>query len=66
MPAAPRADKASYALVNVHAWSYGSRGGPLEAVRRTIALLPPHTRVVTADQLITLLRTNFAKRHAGP
>jgi putative glycoside hydrolase with GxGYxYP motif/GxGYxY motif-containing protein len=65
MPAAPRADEASYALVNVHAWSFRDRGGPLEAVRRTIALLPPHTRVVTADQLIALVRANFGMRHAA-
>jgi hypothetical protein len=65
MPAAPRTDEDSYALVSVHAWSFGRDGGPLEAVRRTIALLPPHTRVVTADQLIALLRANFGRRHAG-
>ena len=59
MPASPRTDPASYAIVNVHAWSYGKSGGPLEAVRRTLALLPSNTRVVTADQLIALLRSNF-------
>jgi hypothetical protein len=61
MPAAPRTDPNSFALVNVHAWSYGEIGGPLEAVRRAIDLLPPGTRVVTADQVIALLRANFAR-----
>ena len=66
MPAAPRTDEASYALVSVHAWSFGRDGGPrLEAVHRTIGLLPPRTSVVTADQLIALLRANFGARHAG-
>lgn len=59
LPAAPRTDPHSYTLVNVHAWSYGDRGGPLEAVRRTIALLPAHARVVTADQLIARMRSSF-------
>jgi hypothetical protein len=63
MPASPRTDEASYALVSVHAWSFRRQGGPLEAVRRTIERLPPGTRVVTADQLIALLRRNFGERH---
>jgi GxGYxYP putative glycoside hydrolase C-terminal domain/GxGYxY sequence motif in domain of unknown function N-terminal len=62
MPAAPRSDPNSYALVNVHAWSFRASGGPLEAVRRTLDLLPPATRVITADQLIGLLRANFGAR----
>ena len=64
MPAAPRTDEGSYALINVHAWSYRRDGGPMEAVRRTIGLLPPNTRLVTADQLIALLRKSFGKKHA--
>jgi hypothetical protein len=66
LPAAPRTDEASYAIVNVHAWSFRGSGGPMEAVRRTIAQLPPNTRVVTADQIIALLRHNFGARHARP
>lgn len=62
MPASPRTDPNSFALVNVHAWSYGELGGPLEAVRRAIDLLPPGTRVVTADQVIALLRANFGRK----
>src|SRR5262249_10122570 len=38
LPASPRTEESSYAIVNVHAWSYGRNGGPLEAVRRTLAL----------------------------
>src|SRR5438093_11940166 len=33
LPASPRTDERSYAIVNVHAWSYGRSGGPLEAGR---------------------------------
>lgn len=58
MPTEPRTNVESYALINVHAWSYGNIGGPAEAVRRTIAKLPPNTRVVTANQLIDLLKRN--------
>lgn len=60
MPAEPRRDAGSYALVNVHAWSFAKSGGPIEAVRRVIDKLPPNTRVVTAPQLIGLLRRNRA------
>ncbi|MBW3622658.1 MAG: hypothetical protein KY468_04530 [Armatimonadetes bacterium] len=62
MPADPRNDEGSYALVNVHAWSYGDSGGPMEAVARTIRMLPPNTRVITADQMIGMLRKNFSRR----
>jgi hypothetical protein len=58
-PASPTTDPDSYALINVHAWSYADIGGPMEAVRQTVDLLPPGTRVVTAEELITLLRQNF-------
>ncbi len=61
MPASSRTDPGSYALVNVHAWSYKSIGGPMEAVRRAIAQLPPNTRVVTADHLLHLLKQNFGR-----
>lgn len=63
LPALPRTEESSYSIVNVHAWSYGRSGGPLEAVRRTLGLLPPNTHVVTADQVIALLRANFGHRH---
>ena len=58
-PASPSTDPDSYALINVHAWSYKDIGGPMEAVRQTIDLLPPGTRVVTAEEFIILLRNNF-------
>ncbi|MCX7800703.1 MAG: GxGYxYP family putative glycoside hydrolase [Fimbriimonadales bacterium] len=45
----------SYALVTVHAWSFGSIGGPVEAVRRVVDRLPEGTRVVTAPELIEWL-----------
>jgi hypothetical protein len=59
MPASPASDQASYALINVHAWSFEEIGGPMEAVKRTIDLLPRNVRVVTAESLIILLRNNF-------
>jgi hypothetical protein len=65
MPAAPLSDPGSYALVNVHAWSFKDIGGPMEAVRRTIDLLPAGTRVVTAEQFIALLRRAFGAPSSG-
>jgi hypothetical protein len=61
LPAAPATDPASYALVNVHAWSYRRTGGPLAAVRKTIDLLPPGTRIVTAETLLRELRDRFGQ-----
>lgn len=58
-PASPATDPDSYALINVHAWSYRDIGGPMEAVRQTLDLLPAGTRVVTAEELVILLRQNF-------
>lgn len=60
-PSSPQTDPDSYALINVHAWSFKDIGGPMEAVKRTIDLLPPNTRVVTAEELIILLRQNFGE-----
>lgn len=62
LPADPTTTSESYALVTVHAWSFGSIGGPLEAVKRTIAKLPPGTRVVTAPELVGWLRKYCAPR----
>ncbi|MFN0069450.1 MAG: hypothetical protein ACKVYV_17670 [Limisphaerales bacterium] len=55
MPADAANDPRSYALVNVHAWSWKSLGGPFEAVKRTVDLLPAQTRVVTAGEFFALL-----------
>ena len=54
------ASKASdrFALVNVHAWSFRDSGGPMGAIAKTIPLLPPGTRVVTASGFFRLLTTN--------
>jgi len=57
MPSDARSGQARFALINVHAWSYGSIGGPLEAVRRVIEKLPPNTRVVGANSLLEMIRT---------
>jgi hypothetical protein len=54
-PSAPGTDPDSYALINVHAWSWRALGGPMEAVKQTIDLLPPKTRVVTARELIGMM-----------
>ncbi|BCM89307.1 hypothetical protein IAD21_01152 [Abditibacteriota bacterium] len=64
MPTDPLNNEASYALVNLHAWSWGDQGGPLVKVQETIDKLPPNTRVVTATQLMQMLTENFAARHA--
>ena len=42
----------SFALVNVHAWSFRDIGGPMEAIARAIKDLPAGTRVVSASQLL--------------
>jgi len=60
MPSSPQYDVGSYALINAHAWSWASIGGPIEAIAHTIDLLPPNTRVVTVDELFELLTANFA------
>jgi len=44
-----------FALVNVHAWSFRDSGGPMGAIRRTLALLPPDTRIVTVTEFLKLL-----------
>ena len=62
LPADPTTNPGSYALVTVHAWSFASIGGPLEAVKRTIAQLPPGTRVVTAPELVRWLRKYCAPK----
>jgi len=62
MPTSPGKDSGSYALINVHAWSFRDIGGPMEAVKRTIEALPPGTRVVTAGDLLTLMRDNLAPK----
>ncbi len=61
MPTDPKANPNSYALINVHAWSFGKNGGPMEAVRKLISMLPPNTRVVTASQLVDLIIKNKRK-----
>jgi|SRR5712664_369919 hypothetical protein len=60
MPSSPQTDVGSYALINVHAWSWSSIGGPIQAVKRTIDMLPPNTRVVTVNEFFALLNANFS------
>ncbi|RYX81699.1 hypothetical protein EON83_22710 [bacterium] len=64
MPTDPLNNEASYALVNMHAWSWGDQGGPLVKAQETIDKLPPNTRVVTATQIMQMLSDNFSARHA--
>jgi hypothetical protein len=59
LPDDPLNDPDSYALINVHAWSFKEMGGPMEAVKQTVDLLPRKTRVVTAAEFFVLLRDNF-------
>ena len=56
LPADPTQFEDSFILINVHAWSFKDIGGPMEAVRRTVDLLPDRTRVVTVPEMIWLLR----------
>jgi len=62
MPASPQHNIDSYAIVLVHAWSFSKVGGPIEAVRQTIARLPAGTRVVSLGDFFSFLRTNFATK----
>lgn len=59
MPSSPTKDPNSYALVNVHVWSFRNVGGPMAMIKKIINLLPPNTRVVTAEEYFILLRNNF-------
>ncbi len=59
MPSSPQSDPGSYALINAHAWSWGGIGGPIEAVKQTIDLLPPRTRIVSVTDFFALLGQNF-------
>lgn len=56
LPARADSDPSSFALVNVHAWSFRDIGGPMEAIKQTIDLLPANTRVVNADEYVHLLK----------
>ena len=62
LPADAAQNADSFALVNVHAWSFKDSGGPMGAIHRTIGLLPPNTRVVTATEFFALLRQVKPKR----
>jgi len=62
LPDDPEHDIDSYALVNVHAWSWRAIGGAMEAVHRTVGLLPPGTRVVTAHELIELMKRQLGRQ----
>lgn len=62
LPTEAKSPEDRFALVNVHAWSFREKGGPMEAVKETIRQLPPETRVVTATQFVELLKqTNSGK-----
>jgi len=52
----------AYAVVQVHAWSFRSMGGPMEAIHDTVRRLPPETRVVTAPVLVRWLTRYRARR----
>lgn len=54
-PDDPTRSTDAYSVVQVHAWSFRDRGGPMEAIRETIEKLPEGTRVVTAPELIALI-----------
>ncbi len=66
----PRKDTKSYSLVNVHAWSYWGQDvngtGCMDGVARCVAKLAPHVRVVTPEELIAHLRSNFGTPGSTP
>ena len=55
-PDDPTSTAEAFSVIQVHAWSFRSQGGPMEAIHDTIRQLPPRTRVVTAPDLIDLIR----------
>ncbi len=57
LPAGVARDGESFALINVHAWSFRDSGGPMGAIARTVERLPAGTRVVTATEFFALLGT---------
>lgn len=62
LPDDPQNDIGSYALITVHAWSFGKMGGPINAIKQTIELLPKGTRVVTAPELAGWMRKYLAPK----
>lgn len=62
LPADPQNNIDSYTLITVHAWSYGKIGGPINAVKQTVDLLPKGTRVVTAPELVGWMRKYLAPK----
>lgn len=52
----PLTGEGRLALINVHAWSFDDLGGPIEATRRVIGRLGPKTKVITASQLIQIIK----------
>ncbi|MGV3618722.1 MAG: hypothetical protein ACO1SV_25650 [Fimbriimonas sp.] len=54
--AMPTEGEGRFGIVNLHAWSYGKTGGPLAATQRVVDNLPPNVRVVTANQILDLMR----------
>ncbi|HBG25586.1 MAG: hypothetical protein A2Y10_04960 [Planctomycetes bacterium GWF2_41_51] len=63
LPASAEIDPNSYALINVHAWSFNTIGGPMEAIKQTIDRLDEKTKVVTAQQFIEALTKNISKKN---
>lgn len=58
----PGEGEGRFGLVNLHAWSYGKAKGPLGATQQVIDNLPPNTKVVTANQLLDLMRQDRAAK----
>lgn len=52
----PTEGEGRFGLVNLHAWSYGKTGGPLAATKQVVDALPANVKVVTANQLLDLMR----------
>lgn len=60
--AMPAQGEGRFALINVHAWSFDSIGGPMEAIARTAAMLEPDVELVQASQLLELMAAERRSR----
>src|SRR6185437_363840 len=58
MPANPLTDEKSYAVIGIHPWSWRDSGGSMAAVQKTVDLLPKNARIVSVNQLVSMLRKN--------
>jgi hypothetical protein len=59
LTAQPRRESTRFVVVGVHAWSHRESGGPLAAVKKTMA---QRVKVVAAEELVRQLRENMENK----